>query len=209
MPIIGKLKELFGNSGNSHNNNSTSPSTSVNNSPKQAQAQTIVSGSNSSSKREMSTQPMVTDNYNYAQPIAATDADQSTQPVSINNNRNTDLNSRNVQAVNTNAATKEQAEALVRRENEARQKREAATYEGLPDGLVLGIKMGDGAFSNVYQATLTSVDPTIVPVKVAVKCIRKYELNYTQVRVILPFYDLFSFPIQDSLNALTIPATVE
>ncbi|KAK4706125.1 hypothetical protein P7C70_g84, partial [Phenoliferia sp. Uapishka_3] len=84
--------------------------------------------------------------------------------------------------------SKEQAEALVKRENEAKAKRELATYEGLPEGLVLGIKMGDGAFSNVFQATLRpnaaqlAIDPTLgKSVKVAVKCVRKYELNHSQV----------------------------
>lgn len=87
--------------------------------------------------------------------------------------------------------SKEQAEALVRRENEARAKREAAAYEGLPEGLTLGIKMGDGAFSNVYQATLVPTaaqllaEPGATAHKVAVKCVRKYELNHSQVRTSL------------------------
>lgn len=82
--------------------------------------------------------------------------------------------------------SKEQAEAIVRRENEQRARREAAAYEGLPDGIILGIKMGDGAFSNVYQATLKPTqdqlarDPNAKPVSVAVKCVRKYELNHSQ-----------------------------
>lgn len=84
---------------------------------------------------------------------------------------------------------KEQAESLVKRENEAKARRDRATYEGLPDGLVLGIKMGDGAFSNVFQATLRpnaaqlAIDPTLgKSVKVAVKCVRKFELSHSQVR---------------------------
>jgi hypothetical protein len=85
-------------------------------------------------------------------------------------------------------SSKDQAEAIVRRENEQRVAREAAPYAGLPEGLTLGIKMGDGAFSNVFQATLRpsaaqlAIDPTLGPsVKVAVKCVRKYELSHSQV----------------------------
>ncbi|KAM0755470.1 hypothetical protein T439DRAFT_4111 [Meredithblackwellia eburnea MCA 4105] len=88
--------------------------------------------------------------------------------------------------------SKEQAEAIVRKENELKQRRERGAYEGLPDGLTLGVKMGDGAFSNVFQATLRpnaaqlAIDPTLgKSVKVAVKCVRKYELNHSQVRILL------------------------
>ena len=83
--------------------------------------------------------------------------------------------------------SKEQAELLIRRENEAKARREAAAYEGLPPGITLGLKMGDGAFSNVYQATLRptrdqlAMDPNIQTVTVAVKCVRKFELNHSQV----------------------------
>ncbi|SCZ90799.1 BZ3500_MvSof-1268-A1-R1_Chr1-3g02262 [Microbotryum saponariae] len=79
------------------------------------------------------------------------------------------------------------AEELVRKDNANRAKREHTQYEGLPDGLVLGVKMGDGAFSNVFVATLRpnaaqlAIDPTLgKSVKVAVKCVRKYELNSSQ-----------------------------
>ncbi|KAK4057610.1 MAPK-activated protein kinase Srk1 [Microbotryomycetes sp. JL221] len=79
------------------------------------------------------------------------------------------------------------AEELVRRDKENKQKRDHQVYEGLPDGLTLGRKMGDGAFSNVFEATLRpnaaqlAVDPTLgKSVKVAVKCVRKYELNHSQ-----------------------------
>ena len=82
----------------------------------------------------------------------------------------------------------QQAEVLVRRDNEAKAKRAQAGYDGLPEGLTLGIKMGDGAFSNVFAATLRpnpsqlAVDPTLgETVKVAVKCVRKFELNSSQV----------------------------
>lgn len=83
-----------------------------------------------------------------------------------------------------------EAEEIVRRENEAKRVRASAKYEGLPEGIVLGIKMGDGAFSNVYQATLMNPDPSIPSVKVAVKCIRKYELSYTQVSHSFPLAHL-------------------
>lgn len=82
----------------------------------------------------------------------------------------------------------EQAESIVRRENEAKAKRDATVFDGLPDGITLGRKMGDGAFSNVFEASLRpspaqmAVDPTLgKQLKVAVKCVRKYELNSSQV----------------------------
>ncbi|GAA6064346.1 hypothetical protein JCM10212_004672 [Sporobolomyces blumeae] len=84
-------------------------------------------------------------------------------------------------------STKEQAESIVRRENEAKAKRDATVFDGLPEGITLGRKMGDGAFSNVFEATLRpspaqlAVDPTLgKQVKVAIKCVRKYELNSSQ-----------------------------
>lgn len=87
------------------------------------------------------------------------------------------------------ASKQDQAEQLVKRDNELKAKRELAQYDGLPEGITLGIKMGDGAFSNVFQATLRpnqaqlAIDPTLgKSVKVAVKCVRKYELNHSQVR---------------------------
>ena len=99
----------------------------------------------------------------------------------------------------------QQAEALVKRENEARAKRELVSYEGLPDGLVLGKKMGDGAFSNVFQATLRpnaaqlAIDPTLgKSVKVAVKCVRKYELSHSQVSP-HPHFSIPTLPIPLSL----------
>lgn len=86
------------------------------------------------------------------------------------------------------SATTVQAENLVRRENEARAKRERAPYQGLPEGVTLGRKMGDGAFSNVFQANLKptaaqlAIDPTLGDsVSVAVKCVRKFELSQSQV----------------------------
>jgi len=95
---------------------------------------------------------------------------------------------------NAAKAKEQHAEALVRRDNEAKAKRAQAGYEGLPEGLTLGVKMGDGAFSNVFAATLRpnksqlAVDPTLgETVKVAVKCVRKFELNSSQVSNIPSF----------------------
>ena len=86
-------------------------------------------------------------------------------------------------------AQQSKAEDIVRREAEQKAKRDQSVFEGLPEGLVLGRKMGDGAFSNVFEATLRpsaaqlQLDPSLgkVPVKVAVKCVRKFELNQSQV----------------------------
>jgi serine/threonine protein kinase len=47
-------------------------------------------------------------------------------------------------------------------------------------------KMGDGAFSNVYKAVERKTGR-----KVAVKVVRKYELNSSQVRIRLVFVVLF------------------
>ncbi|KAH9814539.1 kinase-like domain-containing protein [Melampsora americana] len=49
------------------------------------------------------------------------------------------------------------------------------TYDGLPDHFVLLEKMGDGAFSNVYKAIDRRSNQ-----KVAIKCVRKFELNRNQ-----------------------------
>jgi len=48
-------------------------------------------------------------------------------------------------------------------------------YEGLPSNLELLTKMGDGAFSNVYKAY-----DKLSKRKVAIKCVRKYELSNNQ-----------------------------
>ncbi|GAA6038991.1 hypothetical protein JCM8097_000144 [Rhodosporidiobolus ruineniae] len=85
------------------------------------------------------------------------------------------------------AGKQQEAEAVVRREEEAKKRRDAAIPEGLPEGLTLERKMGDGAFSNVYAALLRpspaqlAIDPTLGKnIKVAVKCVRKFELNSSQ-----------------------------
>jgi len=102
----------------------------------------------------------------------------------------TQQQSMNVSTPLGGAASKqqEQAESIVRRENEAKAKRDATVFDGLPEGITLGRKMGDGAFSNVFEASLRpnpaqlAVDPNLgKQVKVAVKCVRKYELNSSQV----------------------------
>ncbi|PRQ76837.1 putative Serine/threonine-protein kinase [Rhodotorula toruloides] len=84
-------------------------------------------------------------------------------------------------------ATQAKAEDLVRKDAEAKAKRDQSVFEGLPEGLSLGRKMGDGAFSNVFEATLRptpaqlAIDPSLgKSVKVAVKCVRKFELNSSQ-----------------------------
>ncbi|EJU06270.1 Pkinase-domain-containing protein [Dacryopinax primogenitus] len=66
------------------------------------------------------------------------------------------------------------AEQIVREEREAKNK--MPQYKGLERFKLLD-KMGDGAFSNVYKA----VDLTTSQ-KVAVKVVRKFELNSTQAR---------------------------
>ncbi|KAH8925092.1 hypothetical protein BT69DRAFT_18152 [Atractiella rhizophila] len=54
-------------------------------------------------------------------------------------------------------------------------------YAGeLPEGIVLEEKMGDGAFSNVYKAWDDKLN-----IKVALKCVRKFELNQVQVSLFL------------------------
>ncbi|GAA5826984.1 hypothetical protein JCM11251_002194 [Rhodosporidiobolus azoricus] len=87
----------------------------------------------------------------------------------------------------SNANKQAEAVEVVRREEAAKSKRDASVMEGLPPGLELGRKMGDGAFSNVFEATLRpspaqlAVDPSLgKSIKVAVKCVRKFELNSSQ-----------------------------
>ncbi|KAH9447453.1 hypothetical protein Pst134EA_029489 [Puccinia striiformis f. sp. tritici] len=67
----------------------------------------------------------------------------------------------------------EQAEAII--EKARLEKSKLPVYEGLPEHFVLIEKMGDGAFSNVYKA-LDKRTST----KVAIKCVRKFELNRNQ-----------------------------
>lgn len=59
---------------------------------------------------------------------------------------------------------------------EREQRNKMPTYPGLERYLILN-KMGDGAFSNVYKA----ID-TLTQEKVAIKVVRKHELNHSQVR---------------------------
>ncbi|KLO18071.1 Pkinase-domain-containing protein [Schizopora paradoxa] len=65
-----------------------------------------------------------------------------------------------------------EAEMIVQEENEAKSK--LPTYKGL-EGYKLVEKMGDGAFSNVYKAIDLASGQ-----KVAVKVVRKFELNSSQ-----------------------------
>ncbi|KAM6495720.1 Protein kinase-like domain containing protein [Amanita muscaria] len=68
--------------------------------------------------------------------------------------------------------SKEAAEMLVNEEKESRNK--MPSYSGLEHYRLLE-KMGDGAFSNVYEAISISTAQ-----KIAVKVVRKYELNASQ-----------------------------
>ncbi|KIM25606.1 hypothetical protein M408DRAFT_209120 [Serendipita vermifera MAFF 305830] len=101
------------------------------------------------------------------------------------------------------------AEAIVKEERAAKDK--MPTIKGLERFRLLD-KMGDGAFSNVYKALdLTSGQ------KVAIKVVRKYELNATQVgfsRIFLfshpsYYYSCFSFcpPLSSIWCARGIPKT--
>jgi len=69
--------------------------------------------------------------------------------------------------------TRAKAEKMVNAEREARGR--LPVYEGLPSHFSLDIKMGDGAFSNVYKALDKRSNK-----KVAIKCVRKFELNHSQ-----------------------------
>lgn len=147
-------------------------------------------------------------NHNIAQPPAAhlAPASAKSSPVSASTNTNASAppgqamaasNAGQISpAAGANAggrSTHAQAENLVRKEAEAKAKRDQSVFDGLPDGLTLGRKMGDGAFSNVFEAAYRpspaqlAVDPKLAKeVKVAVKCVRKFELNSTQVRTFAP-----------------------
>jgi serine/threonine protein kinase len=57
-----------------------------------------------------------------------------------------------------------------------------ANLQGL-EGFRLIEKMGDGAFSNVYKAVERKTGR-----KVAVKVVRKYELNHTQVSILFHYH---------------------
>jgi len=65
------------------------------------------------------------------------------------------------------------AEKMVNAEREARGK--MPVYEGLPEQFRLELKMGDGAFSNVYKALDRRTNKSV-----AIKCVRKFELNHSQ-----------------------------
>jgi len=89
---------------------------------------------------------------------------------------------------------------------EREQKGKFPKYPGL-ERYILVEKMGDGAFSNVYRAKDTQQ-----PGEVAIKIVRKYEMNANQVRPIsgtgpghfLDLSDVPPFPLsQTSWNRLT------
>jgi len=65
------------------------------------------------------------------------------------------------------------AEKMVNAEREARGR--LPVYEGLPSQFQLELKMGDGAFSNVYKALDKRTNKNV-----AIKCVRKFELNHSQ-----------------------------
>lgn len=75
---------------------------------------------------------------------------------------------------------------IVAEENETRGR--LPRYPGLERWILLE-KMGDGAFSNVYRAR----DSTGEFDQVAIKVVRKYELNATQVCMRIPIFSFFSF----------------
>lgn len=147
-------------------------------------------------------------NHNIAQPPAAHLAPASAKSSPVTASTNTNASAPTGQAMAASNAgqtspaaganaggnsTHAQAENLVRKEAEAKAKRDQSVFDGLPDGLTLGRKMGDGAFSNVFEAAYRpspaqlAVDPKLAKeVKVAVKCVRKFELNSTQVRTFAP-----------------------
>ncbi|EPQ28814.1 uncharacterized protein PFL1_03617 [Pseudozyma flocculosa PF-1] len=72
-----------------------------------------------------------------------------------------------------NEQYQKEAERIVAEEREASEK--MPRYEGLDDRFTLICKMGDGAFSNVYKARDKQTGQ-----KVAIKVVRKYELNSSQ-----------------------------
>lgn len=190
MPLITGLKNLLsGNKSSSPNNNNSTTSPNSKSTSNNLNHSNSVSKRKSKDKNSLTVVESIPSIPTLTIPSPVTNSPATTTPTSVMASGN-----------------KEQAEALVRRENEARQKRDQATYAGLPPGLVLGVKMGDGAFSNVFMATLTptsaqlAIDPTLGnSMKVAVKCVRKYELSYSQVStilfILLSSYLSFAFPL--------------
>lgn len=78
--------------------------------------------------------------------------------------------------VTANEQYQREAERIVAEEREASEK--MPYYEGLSERFQLIKKMGDGAFSNVYKARDRQTGQ-----KVAIKVVRKYELNSNQDRL--------------------------
>nr|XP_031857811.1 uncharacterized protein CI109_006754 [Kwoniella shandongensis]KAA5524883.1 hypothetical protein CI109_006754 [Kwoniella shandongensis] len=147
-------------------------------SPQQEVKQSTSSGQRSSKTTQAQTQ---------AQPSQSQSQSQSqaqAQQAYYNNNdmHNQGLAAGNAQPQASNSASgkapmvspnyREEAERIVA--DERAQSEKMPVYEGL-EGYTLIEKMGDGAFSNVYKAVERKTGR-----KVAVKVVRKYELNHSQ-----------------------------
>ncbi|GES85992.1 Pkinase-domain-containing protein [Rhizophagus clarus] len=78
---------------------------------------------------------------------------------------------------------------------EREQRNKMPTYPGLDRYQILE-KMGDGAFSNVYKA----IDK-MTQQKVAIKVVRKRELNHSQVRALFDYFK-FSTALARTLNVI-------
>lgn len=90
--------------------------------------------------------------------------------------------------VTANEQYQREAERIVAEEREASEK--MPYYEGLSERFQLIKKMGDGAFSNVYKARDRQTGQ-----KVAIKVVRKYELNSNQVSSERASGPMFAFPM--------------
>ena len=90
----------------------------------------------------------------------------------------TPANGSSNQAAGSQQYTRE-AQQIVDEERAASEK--LPVYSGLQERFVLLSKMGDGAFSNVYKARDKKTGQ-----KVAIKVVRKYELNSNQVSTAAP-----------------------
>ncbi len=91
-------------------------------------------------------------------------------------------------AASSTTAASAAAAALV--EEERKLSLQMPVYEGLSERFTLLCKMGDGAFSNVYKARDRQTGQ-----KVAIKVVRKYELNSNQVSSRPGSSTSFSFPL--------------
>jgi len=103
---------------------------------------------------------------------AQTQASHAAQQVAAANNSKAAGHAQQQQQQQADAYTKE-AQQIVTEERQQAEK--LPKYEGLVDRFDLICKMGDGAFSNVYKARDRTTGK-----KVAIKVVRKYELNSNQ-----------------------------